>query len=80
MGTWDFENWGIYSSLWGEDKYVILSHDESRGKFGERLKLATWNSRIISNIRKVFLANEMALELYADGFIKAYKLARSNSF
>ena len=49
---------------------MIWAHDESRGKFGERLKLATWNSRIISNSIKMFFATGKALELYVDGFVK----------
>lgn len=70
MGTWDFENWGIFSSSWGEYNFIILAHDESRGKFGKCLKLTTLISRTMNNNRKVFLANEIALKNYEDGFIK----------
>ena len=54
---------------------MISAHDESRGESNKGAKMATWNCRIETTAEKMFFANEMALEKYADRFVKVYKLA-----
>ena len=70
IDTWENESSSTGSLSRREYDFTILDHDESRGKFGEHLKLTTWICRTGNTDKTTIFTNGLTLEKCEDEFFK----------